>query len=119
MKSKAVILKEIREASLDDKLVIAGLLLKELEIHRKNSPLDVPNLAVEQRICSASTVKLTKRQQQVLVFFSQGLSYKQIAKQINVQSPKAVENHLDAIRRKLSVANRRECIRRALELRLI
>jgi DNA-binding NarL/FixJ family response regulator len=119
MELEAAILTKIRKASLDDKLALADLLSRELEAHHKHLSQDALNLVIEQRICSTRTVRLTQRQRQVLIFFSQGLSCKQIAERIDVQSPKTVENHLDAIRRKLSVTSRRECIRRALELRLI
>lgn len=119
MKSMIDILTKIREASLDDQLALVDLLLRELEVHRRSQSQDTPKLAAKQRIHSTHTVVLTQRQQQVLVLFSQGLSYKQIAMQIGIRSPKAVENHLDAVRRKLSVPNRRECIRKALEVGLI
>ena len=70
---------------------------------------------------AASTlmVQLTDRQQQVLKLFAEGLSYKQIAKQLNVTSRKTIEDHLDAIRAKLGAASRRECIRRAIDLGLL
>ena len=64
-------------------------------------------------------VQLTERQQQVLKLFAEGLSYKQIAKQLNVTSRKTIEDHLDAIRAKLGAGSRRECIRRAIELGLL
>jgi transcriptional regulator of acetoin/glycerol metabolism len=71
------------------------------------------------RSATNNGVALTSRQLQVLSLFAEGLSYKQIAKELNVRSRKTIEDHLDAIRAKLGTASRRECIRRAIELGLL
>lgn len=61
---------------------------------------------------------LTARQQQVLILFAQGMSYKEIAREIGISSYKTVEDHLDAVREKLQVSHRRECIHKAMSLGL-
>lgn len=66
-----------------------------------------------------SPARLTQRQQQVLEHFAQGMSYKEIARTLGVRSVKTIEEHLDAIRTKLNASCRRECIRKAAELRLL
>lgn len=80
------------------------------------------------RFCSANrlaqagdiaSIQLTLRQRQVLECFARGMSYKEIARDLGVQSVKTVEDHLDAIRSKLNVSCRRECIRKAAELGLL
>lgn len=63
--------------------------------------------------------RLTQRQTQVLERFAQGMSYKEIARSLGVSSVKTVEDHLDAVRSKLNVSCRRECIRKAAELGLL
>jgi len=67
----------------------------------------------------AREVKLTKRQKLVLSLFASGLSYKEIARQMGLESSKTVEEHLDAVRGKLGVKRRRQCIQRAVELGLL
>lgn len=67
----------------------------------------------------ASQVKLTRRQQQVLELFAQGKGYKEIARSIGITSYKTVEEHLDAVREKLKVEHRRECIHKAISLGLL
>lgn len=67
----------------------------------------------------ASSVKLTTRQLQVLKLFAQGMGYKEIARAIGITSYKTVEEHLDAVRGKLDVAHRRECIQKAIALGLL
>lgn len=110
------------EQSLGEKLALANLLVKELEIYCQCIPVGVggacetPQHEVPTTVFS---VRLTERQKQTLVLFSRGLSYKQIAKKMDVQSVKAIENHLDAVRRKLAVASRRECIQKAIEMGLL
>ena len=64
-------------------------------------------------------IKLTRRQHQVLVLFAQGKGYKEIARDIGITSYKTVEEHLDAVREKLQVSHRRECIHKAMALGLI
>lgn len=68
---------------------------------------------------AASSVKLTPRQLQVLQLFAQGKGYKEIAREIGITSYKTVEEHLDAVREKLQVAHRRECIQKAMSLGLL
>lgn len=68
---------------------------------------------------AASSVKLTRRQLQVLQLFAQGMGYKEIAREIGITSYKTVEEHLDAVREKLQVAHRRECIQKAMSLGLL
>lgn len=68
---------------------------------------------------AASSVKLTRRQLQVLQLFAQGKGYKEIARDIGITSYKTVEEHLDAVREKLQVGHRRECIQRAMSLGLL
>ena len=68
---------------------------------------------------AASNVKLTRRQLQVLQLFAQGKGYKEIARDIGITSYKTVEEHLDAVREKLQVAHRRECIQKAMSLGLL
>lgn len=106
------------EQSLGEKLALANLLVEALEIYcRWNDVSGVSETPQESADCI--NVSLTERQKQALVLFSQGLSYKQIAKKMDVQSVKAIENHLDAVRRKLAAANRRECIQKAIEMGLL
>lgn len=64
-------------------------------------------------------IKLTPRQHQVLMLFAQGKGYKTIAREIGITSYKTVEEHLDAVREKLNVLSRRECIQKAISLGLI
>ncbi|MHB8915851.1 MAG: response regulator transcription factor, partial [Thiobacillus sp.] len=68
---------------------------------------------------AASSVKLTTRQLQVLQLFAQGKGYKEIARAIGITSYKTVEEHLDAVRGKLDVTHRRECIQKAIALGLL
>lgn len=68
---------------------------------------------------AASSVKLTRRQLQVLQLFAQGKGYKEIARDIGITSYKTVEEHLDAVREKLQVEHRRECIQKAMSLGLL
>lgn len=68
---------------------------------------------------AAHSVQLTRRQLQVLQLFAQGKGYKEIARDIGITSYKTVEEHLDAVREKLQVAHRRECIQKAMSLGLL
>lgn len=68
---------------------------------------------------AAPPIELTPRQLRVLSLFSEGLSYKQIARTLGVTSIKTVEEHLDAVRGKLGVTYRRQCIQRATEMGLL
>lgn len=67
----------------------------------------------------ANSVKLTTRQLQVLKLFAEGKGYKEIARAIGITSYKTVEEHLDAVRGKLDVTHRRECIQKAIALGLL
>lgn len=70
--------------------------------------------------CAASNgVTLTRRQLQALQLFAQGKGYKEIARDMGITSYKTVEEHLDAVREKLQVAHRRECIQKAISLGLL
>lgn len=71
------------------------------------------------RSAQQTSVKLTRRQEQVLKLFAQGKGYKEIARAIGITSYKTVEEHLDAVREKLKVEHRRECIHKAMSLGLI
>lgn len=64
-------------------------------------------------------IGLSARQQQVLMLFARGMSYKEIAREIGISSYKTVEEHLDAVREKLHVSHRRECIQKAMSLGLL
>jgi len=73
-----------------------------------------------QAICPTyRETNLSSRQKEVLIFFSEGLSYKEIAQHLGLTSHKTVEAHLDAIREKFSVSTRRECIKKAMKLGLL
>jgi len=61
---------------------------------------------------------VTPRQREVLALFAQGLSYKEIGKQLYI-SIKTVEEHLDATRNKIGTKSRRACIKKAIELGIL
>lgn len=61
---------------------------------------------------------LTDRQLQVLELYANGLSYKEIARELDVRSVKTISEHLDAARKKLSASTRRETIEKAVALGL-
>ncbi len=61
---------------------------------------------------------LTERQRQILEHTIDGLSAEEISKQLNL-SPFTVNEHLDAVRRKLGAANRAEAIAIALKTHLL
>lgn len=105
------------EEGLGDRLALAGFLARELVCHFMKSPGRVPNGNREQeRLFGAyATIQLTERQKQALALFSKGLSYKQIARQMDLQSIKTVQEHLDAVRVKLGADTRRDCVRIAAE----
>lgn len=58
---------------------------------------------------------LTRRQKSCLLYLVKGMSYKQIAKTLQL-SPKTVEHYLTAIRKKMSCSSRSELIEKALHL---
>jgi transcriptional regulator of acetoin/glycerol metabolism len=113
--------------ALSEKLLLAKLIAKELEKFYVRP--SAPSLVREelQAVMKPKplfksvprVVGLTSRQHQVLQLFAQGMSYKQIAREIGISSFKTVEEHLDAIRQKLNVSHRRECIQKAISLGLI
>lgn len=108
--------------ALGEKLLIAKFMVKELEKFFKGQA-SVPAISSRagstHAIPAKAAVGLTTRQQQVLRLFATGMSYKQIAREIGINSFKTVEEHLDAVREKLQVAHRRECIHKAISLGLI
>ena len=61
---------------------------------------------------------LTERQRQILEHTIDGLSAEEISKRLNL-SPFTVNEHLDAVRRKLGAANRAEAIAIALRKHLL
>lgn len=109
--------------ALGEKLLIAKFIVKELEKFFKGQPA-VPAMPIKPEspphlVAKKAPVGLTTRQQQVLRLFATGMSYKQIAREIGINSFKTVEEHLDAVREKLQVAHRRECIHKAISMGLI
>ena len=61
---------------------------------------------------------LTERQRQILAYTIDGLSAEEISKRLSL-SPFTVNEHLDAVRRKLGAANRAEAIAIALRKHLL
>ena len=61
---------------------------------------------------------LTERQRQILAYTIDGLSAEEISKRLSL-SPFTVNEHLDAVRRKLGAANRAEAIAIALKKHLL
>lgn len=114
-------------SSLSEKLLLAKFIVKALEkfcpqstpATPLSSPIHIPERRKSQPKPPTPFVGLTSRQHQVLRLFAQGKSYKQIAREIGISSFKTVEEHLDAVREKLQVAHRRECIQKAMSLGLI
>lgn len=115
------------EISLGEKLLLTKLTVKELERFFKGQaacqqPSSTPRLRARDKLSVTPVplkVNLTSRQHQVLKLFASGMSYKQIAREIGINSFKTVEEHLDAVREKLHVSHRRECIQKAISLGLI
>lgn len=115
-----------KDAVLGEKLALAKCLANELNAcfkgavvygHRKSEVFhDLNHDGLRQ---NPTHIELTERQQQVLYLFAQGVSYKQIARRLGITSIKTVEQHLDAVRSKLGVHSRRECIQRATEKGLL
>ncbi len=106
------------EAALGEKFALGSSLAKELgsfgvrtqsSVFKRDRDLDR----------NETEIQLTERQRQVLELFSQGQSYKQIARHLQLQSAKTVQEHLDVVRAKLGAANRRDCIRKAVEQGLL
>ena len=115
------------DTALSEKLLLAKFKSKELEKFYLGP--STPAFVCEGRPSAVKissfakpapqAIGLTPRQHQVLQLFAQGMSYKQIAREIGIRSFKTVEEHLDAVREKLQVAHRRECIQKAISLGLI
>lgn len=111
--------------SLSEKLLLVKFIVKALEKFYDTPPslparpeVSLVRRSPERRKKTLG-IGLTARQHQVLQLFAQGKSYKQIAREIGISSFKTVEEHLDAVREKLQVAHRRECIQKAIALGLI
>lgn len=67
---------------------------------------------------TAQSLYLSPRQQEILVLVADGLSSREIAKQVHT-APKTVENHLRAVYRRLNVHKRLDAIRYARRAGLI
>ncbi len=113
------------DSALTINAVLAKLIAREL--HNlyymgsiSHAHLDSVNATRQSsRIVDNGTLpKLTDRQLEVLQHYANGMSYKQIAKHLNLTSVKTVSEHLDAARRKLSASSRRQAIEKAFELGL-
>lgn len=113
------------DVSLGEKLALTKFVARDVEqffktTHHTRRAADLRTEVVSAPgNCETLTVGLTSRQQQVLGLFAKGMSYKQIARQIGIGSYKTVEEHLDAVRDKLHVSHRRECISKAMALGLL
>ena len=108
-----------QENKINEKLALINLMASQLinyhsSLYRESNSR--PPLTVEE---PKPPIQLTNRQHQVLKLFSKGKSYKEIARQLGITSPKTVEEHLDAIRNKFAVKTRRECIEKAMAFNLI
>lgn len=107
-------------AALTEKLALARFIAKDIEVFRRTTPTYPGTDGIgacqhdERRV-----VDLTPRQRQVLTLFAKGFSYKQIARKLGIGSARTVEEHLDAVRGKLHVSHRRECIQKAIALGVI
>lgn len=106
---------------LGEKLALVRCIAKELNQACLKSPLrcEEEPTSLHTRSDAGSRVALTARQRRVLSLFAGGMSYKQIARTLGLASVKTVEEHLDAVRSKLGVTHRRQCIQRATELGLL
>lgn len=107
---------------LSEKLVVAKYLAKDLGrfigqvgLERAGFPVEIPTAAggVSSSREEPTTPRLTDRQHEVLKLYANGLSYKEIARELGVQSTKTIQAHLNAIRDKLGASNHRESIQRA------
>lgn len=106
--------------SMELQLALLGFLAKDIvDYCIRNAVIDTTShsSAVQER--EGSKIRLTVRQAQVLELYSQGLSYKHIARQLQLQSAKTVQEHLDVVRVKLGATSRRDCIRKALRNNLL
>ena len=109
------------EETLGDRLAPENVLAVELSRIFKNQPNHKSDTEDQKNVLRfpSQMPTLTERQQQVLMLFSQGLSYKEIAEKLQIKSHKTVANHLDGVRIKLSAKTRRECIQKASEYGLL
>lgn len=106
-----------------EKLPLARFIARDLttfglSMHR-TAPTHPPAGGISEPQETTPSVALTERQRQVLTMFAKGMSYKEIARAVGINSVKTVEQHLDAVRNKLGAGSRRECIQRALEIGLL
>lgn len=103
-----------------ERLALARLMARELGCVLLNWS-DGPESEAVPKISlpSSTTVTLSLRQRQVLVLFAQGLSYKQIARELGINSTKTVEEYLDAVRVKFKASSRRACIQCAMKSGLL
>lgn len=113
-------LSTIDGGSMDIKLTLMNFIAKDLvDYCIRHTVIDIDPTQSKVKLAVGTEIRLTERQKVVLILFSQGLSYKQIAKNLQLRSEKTVEEHLDAVRTKLGARNRRDCIRKALEKNLL
>lgn len=75
-------------------------------------------LGLEPRLRAPELPKLTAREQEVLKWMAQGLSTKEIARQMHI-SPETVKDHLLRLYEKLEARNRVEALERARSLGLL
>lgn len=75
-------------------------------------------LGLEPRLRAPELPKLTAREQEVLQWMAQGLSTKEIARQMHI-SPETVKDHLLRLYEKLEARNRVEALERARSLGLL
>lgn len=108
------------DAALTEKLPLAKSIAKGIEgFHCATAYALETNRSGARLNGEQRAESLTPRQYQVLTLFAKGLSYKQIARQLDIGSVKTVEEHLDAVRGKLRVSHRRGCIQKAMALGLL
>ena len=102
---------------MGEKLALVDFLAKDLgDYCKRNAVMYVVSIPAVDESSTGTKIQLTDRQHQVLALYSEGLSYKQISRQLQLQSVKTVQEHLDAVRVKLGATNRRDCIRKAIKL---
>ncbi|GAO74349.1 two component LuxR family transcriptional regulator [Meiothermus ruber H328] len=75
-------------------------------------------LGLEPRLRAPELPRLTAREQEVLQWMAQGLSTKEIARQMHI-SPETVKDHLLRLYEKLEARNRVEALERARSLGLL
>lgn len=102
-----------------EKLALVNFIARDLERFYRGNAAGIPEPEPATIPTPRQCVDLTVRQHQVLSLFAKGFGYKEIAKQLGIGSPKTIEDHLDAVRDKLQVSRRRECIHKAMALGLL